>query len=285
MPGAITAPAISVVAAQPPTPPTSSDDSDEASDRCRRIDGARQVERSDPGVALVMTGSPPALCQLTLQRQAAWASRRADAAALARISSFGPKALHPALAHHQQRSTPASALGRCATTTTMPPRLRTPRMACVSASRLRASRLELGSSSTTRNGSPIERAGERDALPLPGRKRRAALADLRLVAVRQPQDHVVHAGGLGRRDDGLRVGVRLEAGDVLRHRAGEQLDVLRQVADVPAERLAATIGRARRRRAGPCRAPASRRRPAAGQRRFAGRARADDAEPVSRPRA
>src|SRR5829696_6272079 len=51
------------------------------------------------------------------------------------------------------RSTPASALGRCAITTTMRPRARAPRIAWVSACSPSASRLEFGSSNTSRNGS------------------------------------------------------------------------------------------------------------------------------------
>ena len=74
--------------------------------------------------------------------------------ACASTSSFGPKACARPWSITSSRSTPASALGRCATTTTMPPRARTPRMAWLSASSPSASRLEFGSSSTTRNGSP-----------------------------------------------------------------------------------------------------------------------------------
>jgi hypothetical protein len=45
----------------------------------------------------------------------------------------------------------------------------------------------------------------------------------------------VHPRDLRRLDDELRVGVALHAGDIVADRPGEQLDVLRQVADVPAE--------------------------------------------------
>ena len=78
----------------------------------------------------------------------------------------------------------------------------------------------------------VERARQRDALRLTGRERSPLLADLGLVAFGQTDDELVHAGGLGGGDDGLGVGLGLEAGDVLRHRAGQQLDVLRQIADV-----------------------------------------------------
>ena len=79
---------------------------------------------------------------------------------------------------------------------------------------------------------------------------------------------------------------RVEARDVLGDRAVEQLDVLRQVADVAAERLRASTGRAPRRRAGRCRrraAPDADER--ARQRRLAGGARPDDAERRRPPRA
>src|SRR5437764_13173611 len=72
---------------------------------------------------------------------------------LARTSSRGPMVWTRPLIMARTRSMPASALGRCATTTTMPPRARTPRMAWASALSPSASRLELGSSSTTRKGS------------------------------------------------------------------------------------------------------------------------------------
>ena len=129
----------------------------------------------------------------------------------------------------------------------------------------------------------IERARQRDALALAGRKHGAGFADLGVVAFRQPHDHVVHAGGLRRRDHRLGRRVGLEARDVLRHRAGEQLDVLRQIADVRAE-----LGRC------PlveCRAVethlAAHRGPDADdhacERGLARGARPDDAQPLTRP--
>ena len=45
----------------------------------------------------------------------------------------------------------------------------------------------------------------------------------------------MNADFLGRGNDGFGVGLDLEAGDVLRHRAAQQLHVLRQIADVAAE--------------------------------------------------
>ena len=67
---------------------------------------------------------------------------------------LGAEGLLPASAITRIWSTPASALGRWAITTTMPPRARTPEDRLVSACSPSVSRLEFGSSSTTRNGSP-----------------------------------------------------------------------------------------------------------------------------------
>ena len=75
------------------------------------------------------------------------------------------------------------ALGRCATTTTMPPRLRTPRIAW--RQRLVAFGVEIGIRLVEHDQEriAIERARERDALALPGRQRAAVFADLGVVAV------------------------------------------------------------------------------------------------------
>ena len=113
----------------------------------------------------------------------------------------------------------------------------------------------------------------------PGTGRRRARARARCAGAGRPESSAppspicglvavaADAGsGRGRRprvaagDQLAGIGFGLEARDVLRHGAGEQLDVLRQVADVLAERVRSPIGRARRRRAGSCRARASRRR-------------------------
>ena len=108
----------------------------------------------------------------------------------------------------------------------------------------------------------IKRARKRDPLRLAGRQRAAALADFCLVAVGQVDDQVVNARRLRRRQHRLGVRRILEARDVLRHVAGKQFHVLRQIADVPAERLRRPLIERRRRRAGRCRATATRRRPA-----------------------
>ena len=59
----------------------------------------------------------------------------------------------------------------------------------------------------------------------------------RIVTCRQPNDQIMHADSFGRGNHGLGVGVRFEASDILRHCAGQQLHVLRQIADVTAKRV------------------------------------------------
>ena len=83
----------------------------------------------------------------------------------------------------------------------------------------------------------VQRARERDALALAGRERLPGFADLGVVALRQAQDELVHVRALRGADHLGGVGLA-EARDVLGHRAAEELDVLRQVADVRSEPLA-----------------------------------------------
>ena len=83
----------------------------------------------------------------------------------------------------------------------------------------------------------IERARQCHALALARRQRRASLADLGLVALGQPQDHAVHAGLGGGCDDRVAFGVGIEARDILGDGAVEQLDILRQVAQMASERI------------------------------------------------
>src|SRR4029077_13904956 len=72
-----------------------------------------------------------------------------------------------------------------------------------------------------------ERAGERDQLALAQREARAALLQLRLVAVLQLEDELVRADRLRRRADLVRRRVRTTEGDVLAHRPGEEEALLR----------------------------------------------------------
>ena len=93
------------------------------------------------------------------------------------------------------------------------------------------------------HGRAVEGAGQRDALALPAGERGAARRDPKVVAAREPQDHLVRAGALGGVDHVLVPGGGREAGDVLRHGAVEQHHLLRQVADVSAQRLAVLFER------------------------------------------
>src|SRR5690606_11603603 len=71
-----------------------------------------------------------------------------------RTSFLGPNTTCRPPFMNSSLSTAMTALGRWATTITMPPRWRTARIESVSAASPSASRLALGSSSTTRNGLP-----------------------------------------------------------------------------------------------------------------------------------
>ena len=73
---------------------------------------------------------------------------------LASTSSFGPNATASPAFMTRIRSTAAMALGRWAMTTPIAPRALSPPIAAPTAASPSASRLALGSSSTTRNGSP-----------------------------------------------------------------------------------------------------------------------------------
>ena len=110
----------------------------------------------------------------------------------------------------------------------------------------------------------VERARQRDALALAAGQRRPAFADPGVVAGRHPQDHVVGAGSARGLQHRLAVRLRRHPRDVLGDGAVEQVDLLRHEADVAAERMSDPIGRARRRRAGRRRAPQARCRPGRG---------------------
>src|SRR5439155_5261462 len=82
-----------------------------------------------------------------------------------------------------------------------------------------------------------ERAREGHALALAEREARAALAELRLVAVLEAEDDVVCADRLRGADDLLRARARLAEGDVLGHGAGEAKAFLRHDPELVAKRL------------------------------------------------
>src|SRR6185437_15437238 len=69
-------------------------------------------------------------------------------------------------------------------------------------------------------------AGEQDAI----------VTDLRLIALRQFDDHLVRPGQLSGFDHCL-IAAGAEPGDILAHRAGKKIDVLGQIADMRAQNL------------------------------------------------
>ena len=78
---------------------------------------------------------------------------------------------------------------------------------------------------------------KRNALTLACRKRTPVLADISLVPIGHFEDQLMNAGKFGGSQHLFRVQNRFEPADVLGDRAGEQFDVLRQVANVLAEFL------------------------------------------------
>ncbi len=80
----------------------------------------------------------------------------------------------------------------------------------------------------------VHSAGEPDALALALRQPVAGRRDVCLIATGQAQDQLVHSGKLSRCDELVAVD-GVEAGNVLADGAGEQFDLLRQVAEVAAE--------------------------------------------------
>src|SRR3954454_9032575 len=105
-----------------------------------------------PGLATSEEGAPAPPADAAERLGAAGAGT--GRSTFERISSLGPNAWTRPSAIISTRSTLASALGRWATTTTMPPRERAPTIRWVGAFSPWAPRFELGSSSTTRNGAP-----------------------------------------------------------------------------------------------------------------------------------
>ena len=93
-----------------------------------------------------------------------------------------------------------------------------------------------------------QRAGDRDPLPLAAGQPPAALAEVGVVAVGQPLDELVRAGGPRRRLDLGRRRVRPRVGDVLAHAAVQHQGLLQQDGDrsSAATRAAGPAGRGRR---------------------------------------
>ena len=82
-----------------------------------------------------------------------------------------------------------------------------------------------------------EDAGDGDALLLATGELDAALTDVGVEAVLQGKDEPLGTGQTGRFDDLLAGGTGLAVGDVVRHRAAEQIHVLLDDADVLAQAL------------------------------------------------
>ena len=80
-----------------------------------------------------------------------------------------------------------------------------------------------------------ERAGEGDQLPLSGRERDAALADLRLEAPGEAPDEVAGADRVGRRLDLVVARIRSPEPNVLAHGAREEESLLRHDPELAAQ--------------------------------------------------
>ena len=127
-----------------------------------------------------------------------------------------------------------------------------------------------------------DRAGDREALALAAGEHHAALADLGVVALRQPGDELVRRGGAGRRLDLGVAGLRPAEADVLARRGGEDHRLLRHQRDCAAQvgaRQLAQVDAVERRRG---RRPGRRSAAAAG-RSWSCRRRTGRPAPRSRP--
>src|SRR3954454_3433730 len=84
-------------------------------------------------------------------------------------------------------------------------------------------------------GIAYQRTGDRDALALPARERRAALADHRIVALGELQNEIMSARQLRRVDDAVHRQAWIGQRDVVAHRPVEQHVVLEHDSDLPTE--------------------------------------------------
>src|SRR3954454_24207426 len=84
-------------------------------------------------------------------------------------------------------------------------------------------------------GIAYQRTGDRDALALPARERRAALAHRRIVALGELQNEIMSARQLRRVDDAVHRQARIGQGDVVAHRPIEQHVVLEHDSDLSTE--------------------------------------------------
>ncbi len=87
-----------------------------------------------------------------------------------------------------------------------------------------------------------QRPGDADELALARRQTEAAFAELGVVALRQALDEIVGADELGDRHDSAGILVGDSHGNVLAHRTGEELDILRHAADLGAQLRGREVG-------------------------------------------
>ena len=272
VPGAITAPANWVVAAQPPTPPTSS----------TVIANPDEIELSDRAARVLGHFWPPTVVSLTTLRLPTAAGWGAGRAVILRTHLIArPELLLLPVGKHQQvvangqhRRPMRDQHDDGAARLEVDDRL---------AQRALAFVVEIGIRLVEHNekGVAKERARQSDALSLSARERFSSFADRGVIAVRQPEDHIVCAGGAGRTQHSI--GIRLDAHscDVFRDGAVEQLDRLRDEADMLAELLRIPVVER-----GTVQAHVALGRPpdaheSAHQRSLAGTARPDDAQCLS----
>ena len=97
----------------------------------------------------------------------------------------------------------------------------------------RVSRLEFGSSRTTRCGSPKNARARPRRWRNPRERLAPAANDDRIVRLRQPNDRLVKACQLCCFDDLLQIGIVQPCNDVL-YRLSEEIDILRQISEAPA---------------------------------------------------
>ena len=81
----------------------------------------------------------------------------------------------------------------------------------------------------------IERTGEPDTLTLSGRKRHSRLTNFRSVPIGKGENEIVRARGASCFQYGSRCRMRIKTRDIDRNTAVEELDILRQIPNVPAE--------------------------------------------------
>src|SRR4051812_37636457 len=80
-----------------------------------------------------------------------------------------------------------------------------------------------------------EGASKSNALTLPSRQRHSSFTDLRPVAIRERQNEVMRASRPRGVQDGCGRRVRIKPRDIDGNATFEQLDILRQIPDVPAK--------------------------------------------------